>query len=112
MILQTYFGEEDPVVARGEPKTLKFYLSRAHTQNCSQTTLKELNDIMDGEAKPLAFVQGAEEIMGAFSQWYEYFFMAVKIISQMQTWESYLAVLNWIYTLHYRKVKGEETGTH
>lgn len=67
MILQTYFGEEDPVVARGEPKTLKFYLSRAHTQNCSQTTLKELNDIMDGEAKPLAFVQGAEEIMGAFS---------------------------------------------
>lgn len=65
-ILQTYFGEEDPSVARGEPETLKFYLSRPHTQNCSQTTLKESNDITDGDAKPLAFVQGTEEIMGAF----------------------------------------------
>lgn len=36
----------------------------------------------------------------------------MKIIFQMQTSESYLAVLNWIFTLHSRKVKGEETGTH
>lgn len=35
---------------------------------------------MDGDAKPLAFIQGAEEIVGFFL-WYEYFFMAVKVIS-------------------------------
>jgi len=34
-----------------------------------------------------------------FFWWCEYFFMAVKIISRMQPWESYLAVLNWIFTL-------------
>lgn len=45
---------------------MNFYLSRPHTQNWSQTTLKESNDVMDGDAKPLAFVQGAEEIMGLF----------------------------------------------
>lgn len=68
---------------------------------------------MDGDAKPLAFVQGTEEIMGFFFfSGVNIFFMAVKIISRMQTWESYLAVLNWIFTLHYRKVKGKETGTH
>lgn len=38
--------------------------------------------------------------------------MAVKIISRMQHGKIYLVVLNWIFTLHYRKVKGEETGTH
>lgn len=59
---------------------MNFYLSRPHTQTCSQTTLKESNDIMDGDAKPLAFIQGAEEIVGIFL-WCEYFFMAVKVIS-------------------------------
>lgn len=63
-VLYTYFGEENPSVARGEPKTLNFYLSKPHTQNRSQTPRKESNDIVDGDAKPLAFIQGAEEIVG------------------------------------------------
>lgn len=80
------------------------------TQNCSQSALKESNDVMDGDANPPAFVQRAEEIEGGF-QWCEYFFTAVKIVSRVQTRES-LSVLNWIFILRYQKVKGEETGTH
>lgn len=99
---------------------MNFYLTKLHSLNCSRTALKESNDIMYGDAKPLAFIQETEEIVIFccwffflfFFQWCEYFFMAVKIISRMQHGKIYLAVLNWIFTLHYRKVKAEETGTH
>lgn len=39
------------------------YLSKLHSQNCSRTVLKESNDVTNGDAKPLAFLQGTEEIV-------------------------------------------------
>lgn len=41
---------------------MNFYLTKLHSLNCSRTALKELNDIMYGDAKPLAFIQETEEI--------------------------------------------------
>lgn len=55
-------------------KDIELLLSRPHTQTCSQTTLKESNDIMDGDAKPLAFIQGAEEIVGVFFMVWIFFY--------------------------------------
>lgn len=42
---------------------MNFYLTKLHSLNCSRTALKESNDVMDSDAKPLAFLQGTEEIV-------------------------------------------------
>lgn len=61
------------------------YLSKLHSQNCSRTVLKESNDVTNGDAKPLAFLQGTEEIVVISVVWI--FFYGSENYFLISTWE-------------------------
>lgn len=61
------------------------YLNKLHSQNCSWTILKESDDITDSDEKPLAFLQGTEEIMIISVVWI--FFYSSENHFLISTWE-------------------------